>query len=662
MKKIQKITVLGAGSMGAQIAALAAEAGYTVICRDIEDKFLQRGKDTLNAIYDNRINKGRMTEAAKKDIFSRLSFLVDLKEAVKDADFIIEAIPEIMDLKKSVLKEVTALCPDDTVFATNTSSLSITEIAEAGKHPELVVGTHYFNPPSRMTLLEVIRTDKTTQDALKMTDEVAVKMGRAVVNCLDTPGFVANRIFTNMANEADWAIAQGEAKDAFEVDSAIKYKLGLPMGMLELQDTLGGGSIDTQMHVMEYFAEMWGKSYGPAPVLAKCFKAGDYGKKTGKGYYDWSDGQANEIPMNAGAGFDPVRVLAGSVNEAAKLLEMKATTKDEIDTAMLLGLNYPRGILRMADSFGIDVIVNELDRLYNTYKKAPRYKASRVLTNLVKEGKLGRKTGQGFYSYGPGEYEMIKVDVDAETRVGTLTLNRPTKANAFVADMVAEFDKALTELEADADVRCVVITGAGANFSGGADFAAFASGEVDAAMNFSEAPHDILTRIETYSKPVIAAINGAAMGLGLELAVSCDIRIMNKSAIVRLPELTLGLLPGAGGTQRVGRLIGWARAKEMILLADQLNADKALEWGLVNMVAEPKEFQKTVADVAAKLAAGAPLAQKYAKGLLYYGAQADQRTALYLEAAISGEIGMTKDLNEGITAMNYRRNPDFKGK
>ena len=662
MKEIKNVTVLGAGSMGALISALAAEAGYKVKIRDIEEKFLDRGKETLNSVYDRRISQKRITEEDKKKIFDRMTFLVDIKEAVKDADIIIEAVPEIMDLKKSVLKEATALCPVDCVFATNTSSLSIAEIATAAKNPGNVVGTHYFNPPSRMTLLEIIKHPKTSKTAIDIAEKVAIAMGRAVVHVTDVPGFIANRIFCNMSNEADWALAQGEARDAFQVDSAIKYKLGLPMGMLELQDTLGGGSIDTQFHVMEYFGETMGKSYGPAPILEKCFKAGNYGQKTGKGYYDWAKGKNNEIPMDAGADFDPIRVLATAVNEGVKLIEMKATTMEEIDTAVLLGLNYPRGIFRMADSVGLDNIVNEIDRLYKKYKKEDRYKICPTLTKLVKQGKLGRKTGQGFYSYGPGEYEMIKVDVNAETKVGTLTLNRPTKANAFVADMVAEFDIALTELEANENVRCIIITGAGANFSGGADFAAFASGEVDAAMNFSEAPHDVLTRIETYSKPVIAAINGPAMGLGVELAVSCDIRIMNKSAIVRLPELTLGLLPGAGGTQRVGRLIGWARAKEMILLADPLNADKALEWGLVNMVAEPKEFQKTVASVAAKLAAGAPLAQKYAKGLLYYGAQADQRTALYLEAAISGEIGMTKDLNEGITAMNYRRNPKFTGK
>ena len=606
MKNVKNITVLGAGAMGAQIGALAAEAGFNVKIRDIEEKFLERGRNTIVEMYDRRISRNRLTEAAKKDYMSRMTFLVDLKEAVKDADFIIEAVPEIMDLKKSVLKEVTALCPADCVYATNTSSLSITEMSTAAKRPEMVVGTHYFSPPSRMSLLEIVHGDRTGQETIKIAEKVATDMGRDVVHVKDVPGFVANRIFCNMANEADWALAQGEGKSALEIDSAIKYKLGLPMGMLELQDTLGGGSIDTQFHVMEYFGETMGKSYGPAPILQKMFKEKNYGKKTGKGYYDWSGGNANEIPMNAGINFDPIRVLATAVNEAAKLIEMEATTREEIDTAMLLGLNYPRGILRMADSTGLDKIVNELNRLYEKYNKEDRYKACSVLTNLVKKGKLGRKTGEGFYTYGPGEYEAVKVEINKEKKVGRLILNRPSKANAFHADMMAELGKALGELEKDESVRCIVITGAGANFCGGADFAAFASGEMDAAFNFSEAPHEVFTRIETYPKPVIAAINGPAIGGGLELALACDIRIMNKTAMVRLSELTLGLLPGAGATQRLGRLIGWARAKEMILLSDPVMADKALAWGLVNYVAEPKEFNKFVDDIAARLAGGAP--------------------------------------------------------
>jgi enoyl-CoA hydratase / 3-hydroxyacyl-CoA dehydrogenase len=464
-----------------------------------------------------------------------------------------------------------------------------------------------------------------------------------------------------MCNEADWALFQKEGKTAFEIDSAIKYKLGLPMGMLELQDILGGGSIDTQYHVMEYFGTMLGKSQGPAPILTKLFKANNFGKKTGKGYYDWSSGQSNEIPMNAGFGFDPIRVLAPAVNAAAALLEIGATTREEIDIAVLLGLNYPRGVLRMADSVGLDTIVAELDRLKKKYRAA-RYKASSVLTKLVKQGKLGRKTGEGFYRYGPGEYEFVKLDITKETRVAKLILNRPNRANAFNADFMTEINKALTELEENDEVRCIVITGAGANFSGGADVSAFATGQVDDALRFSEAPHDVFTRFETCSKPVIAAINGPAIGGGLELALACDMRIMNTKAQLRLPELTLGLLPGAGATQRVGRLIGWGRAKEMVLMSDPVMADKALAWGLVNATAEPDKFESVVNDIAKKLADGAPLAQKLAKGLMYYGAQADQRTALFLEASVSGDIAITQDLNEGITAMSYRRRPTFTGK
>jgi enoyl-CoA hydratase/3-hydroxyacyl-CoA dehydrogenase len=660
MKEIRNITVLGAGNIGAQIGALAAEAGYNVKIRDIEEKFLERGRQIVEELYDKRIRRGGFTEAEKKDNMSRLHFLVDLKEAVKDTDFIIEAVPEIMDLKKSVLKEVSESCPKDAVFATNTSSLSIAEIATAAERPEMVVGTHYFNPPSRMTLLEIVHGDKTGEEAIKIAEVVAKAMGRAVVHVKDVPGFVANRIFCMMANEADWALAQNEGKSTFEIDSAIKYKLGLPMGMFELQDILGGGSIDTQYHVMEYFGTTLGKSYGPAPILEKLFKEGNYGKKTGKGYYDWSSGQTNEIPMNAGVGFDAIRVLAPSVNAAATLIEMGATTREEIDTAVLLGLNFPRGVLRMADSTGLDRISAELNRLYDKYKEE-RYKASPVLTKLVKQGKLGRKSGEGFYSYRPGEFEFVKLNINTETRVARLILNRPHRANAFNYDFLTEINEALDELEKRDDVQCIVITGAGANFCGGADFAVFASGKMNEALVLSELAHDVLTRFEISPKPIVAAINGPAVGGGLEIALACDIRIMSPRAQLRLPELTLGLIPGAGATQRLSRLIGGARAKEIVLLSEPVMADKALEWGLVNYVAEPDKFEALVDEIAGKLASGAPLAQKLAKTLLYYGAQADQRTALFVEASASANIALTKDLNEGITAVQNRRQGKFSG-
>ena len=660
MKEIKNFVVIGAGAMGAQLAALAAESGFNVKIRDIQEKYLQRGRQIIEDMYAKRIKRGGFTDGQKKEVMGRISFLLDLKEAVGDADYILEAVPEILDLKQKVFKEISEICPPDAVLATNTSSLSITEIARPVKGPERVVGTHYFNPPSRMLLLEIIKGEKTGPEAIALADVVGKKMGREVVHVKDVPGFLVNRIWVTMANEADWAVAQGEAKSMLEVDSAIKYKMGLPMGLLEIDDILQDGAIDTRYHVLDYMGQTLGKSYGPGPLATQAFKAGHYGKRSGQGFYEWSPGKTNEIPMNAGAAFDTIRILAIGVNEAAKLVESGSTTKEEIDRGVLLALNYPRAIFRMADSVGLDRVVAELKRLENTYHEE-RYKCCALLTDMVARGKLGRKTGEGFYSYGPGEYEFVKVEVNKDTKIARLVLNRTYRANALNLDFIIDIGRALDDLEKRDDARCVVITGAGANFSGGADVSSFAAGKIEAVMVFTEAGQNLSTRIETYPKPIIAAINGPAMGGGFEMVLACDIRIMSKKAQLRLPELNLGLTPGLGGTQRLIRLIGAARAKEMVLLAEPVMADKALEWGIVNFIAEADQFEALVEETAKKLANGAPLAQKMAKAAFYYGSQADQRTGLFIEAAVSGDLMFTRDLNEGLTSMNYRRPPKYTG-
>jgi enoyl-CoA hydratase / 3-hydroxyacyl-CoA dehydrogenase len=661
MKEVKNFVVLGAGAMGAQIGALAAEAGFNVKIRDIEDKFIQRGKSIIEGNFDKRVQRGRLTEDAKKQIMGRITFLTDLKEAVKDADYVIEAVPEILSLKQKVFGEASALSPAETVYATNTSSLSITEIAKGAKYPERVVGTHYFNPPAVLMLLEIIQGEKTSADTIAIADFVGKKMNREIVHVKDVPGFLVNRIWLMLGNEAEWAIVQGEAKNPFQVDSCARYKLGLPMGLLEIDDVIQGGSIDTRYHVLDHFRETLGPSYGPPPLTEKAFKAGNFGKRTGKGYYDWSAGQANEIPMNAAGDLDPIRLLANGVNECAKLIETDATTKEEIDKGVLLGLNYPRGILRMADSFGIDKIVNELNRLFNAYHEE-RYKASPLLVKMVAEGKLGRKTGQGFYSYGPGEFEFVKLDINTTTRVAKLILNRTYRANALNYDFLLEIGKALTELESRDDVRCVVITGAGANFCGGADVSTFASQDLSVVMKFTEAGQDLFTRLETYAKPVIAEVNGPAMGGGFEMVLACDLKVISKKAQLRLPELTIGIAPGFGGIQRLARQVGVTRAKEAVLLADAITPEKALDWGIVNAVVDADKLDAAVEEMAKRLAGGPPLTQKLAKAAFYYGMQADQRTGLFIEAATSGDIMFTKDVNEGLTSMNYRRAPKFIGK
>jgi enoyl-CoA hydratase/3-hydroxyacyl-CoA dehydrogenase len=281
---------------------------------------------------------------------------------------------------------------------------------------------------------------------------------------------------------------------------------------------------------------------------------------------------------------------------------------------------------------------------------------------MVVDGKLGRKSGQGFYSYGLGQFEFVVVNIDSTSRVAKITLNRANKANALNYDFLQEIDKALTELENRTDVGSVVITGMGSNFCGGADVSTFASQDLNVLLPFTEVGQNLFTRIETYSKPVIASINGPAIGGGFELVLACDLRVMSKKAQLRLPELTLGIVPGLGGIQRLVRQVGVTRAKEAVLLSDSIPPEKALDWGIVNSTVEPDKLDAVVMEIARKLAAGPALAQKMAKAAFYYGQQADQRTGLFMEAAAAGALLTTKDVNEGLTSMNTRRDTKFTGK
>ncbi|MCK9364890.1 MAG: 3-hydroxyacyl-CoA dehydrogenase NAD-binding domain-containing protein [Syntrophales bacterium] len=657
---VKKVVVLGAGAMGHGIAQVAAMAGYKVVLRDINEEFVQRGYQRIKEDLERRVKKGRMAEAQKNDLLAAITPIVDLKKAVKDADIIVEAVPEIMKLKHEVLSEAAKLCPKKTVFATNTSSLSITEIAKVLDDPGRVVGLHFFNPVPVMKLVEIIYGEKTDEKSVQIIEAFTKKLGKTSIYVRkDVPGFVVNRIFVPFSNEAAWVLHNKEVATPFEVDAAIKYRLGLPMGMLELLDVLGNGAIDVQYHVSNYFKETIGESWGPPTNLTELFKAGLLGKKSGKGFYDWSDpANKNEIPLSAGRTFDPLRVVVIAINEAANLLVDKVATKSDIDVGTLLGLGFPRGILRMADDIGLDVVVDELNRLYAKFKEA-RYKASSLLVKMVKEGKTGRKAGQGFYS--AAEPENIKFAVD-DKMVATLTLNRPQRANALNLAFLDEINAVLDVVEKDVNIRCLIITGAGKNFCAGADMSGFASGIPGDMMRFSDRGHEVFTRLETLSKPVIAAINGAAMGGGLELALACDLRIMSSKAFVQLPEVNLGLFPGWGGTQRLPRLIGMGKAKQAIFMTEKIDAQKALDYGLANFIAEPEGFAEFVQKTAETLSKTSPLGLKMAKKIMYYGAQADQRTGLFLEGASSGDVCTTDDISEGITAFMNKRPAVYKGR
>ncbi|MDY6971495.1 MAG: 3-hydroxyacyl-CoA dehydrogenase NAD-binding domain-containing protein [Thermodesulfobacteriota bacterium] len=658
MPTLKTATILGAGAMGSQLGLLCAESGLDVKLWDISNEALDKGNELINTHLDRRVKKGRLTAEKKDDFLSRIEFTLDMKAATENTDYLIEAVIEDLDIKHKVLKEAHEHAPKHAVFGTNTSSTLITDIAAGIPEPERVIGVHFFNPPGTMKLLEVIYGDKTSKETAEITGQMGETLGREVVYCVkDTPGFVTTRLLGAIVNECVWAAEWGEA-DIIEIDAAVKYRLGMPMGMFELLDLLAGGGISVQYHVGKYLTEKLGDSYRNPPMVDKMFEQGHLGKDSGRGFYVWSDGKTNEVPFKLARNVDPIRFFAPLVNEAAKLVENGFMTKEDLDKAMIMGLGYPRGPLRMADSMGLDKIVEEVNRLRATHAEE-RYEVSPMLAELVSEGKLGRKTKEGFYSYGPGEFELITLDVDKETKVGTLTINRPQRANALNMDCFAEIAEALHIIEADDDVRCLVLTGVGRNFSAGADISMFASGDLDEMIHFVHPLQDLLTRFETLPKVVIAAINGACLGGGLELAIACDLRVAVEGALLGFAEGNLGLFPGSGGTQRAARLIGLARAKEMIFSAQPIQADKALEWGLVNTLANKSEFGEVVQKTAQAMADKACLAQGIAKRVMYYGEQCDQRTGVFLEGSSFPPVILSEAANEGITSFYYRRKPRF---
>jgi len=283
--EIKKVTVLGAGLMGHGITQVAAQtAKYEVYMRDIKQEFLDNGMRMVNDSLQRFLKKGEMTEAEVKQILSRIHPTLDLKEAVTDADLIIEAVTENPELKKKVLAEADSYAKQDAIIATNTSSISITELASATHRPEKFCGMHFFNPPQLMKLIEIIRGAKTSDETVNTIVEVTKNMGKEpVVVKKDVAGFVVNRILIPALNEAVALVDEGVAEPE-DIDKAIKLGLNWPMGPLTLLDYVG---LDTTLAITEVLEKELDPKYRASPLLRQMVRAGLLGRKSGKGFYDW---------------------------------------------------------------------------------------------------------------------------------------------------------------------------------------------------------------------------------------------------------------------------------------------------------------------------------------------------------------------------------------
>ncbi|GAB7008965.1 3-hydroxyacyl-CoA dehydrogenase/enoyl-CoA hydratase family protein [Halorubrum trueperi] len=667
LEDVQHVTVLGAGNMGHGIAEVAALAGYGVSLRDIEEELVQDGYDQIEWSLGKLAEKDRIGEDEAEAALDRIEPQVDLEDSLADADVVIEVVPEKMAIKKDVYGEVVEYAPEEAVFVTNTSSLSITEISEVTDRPERFCGMHFFNPPVRMDLVEVISGKHTSEETLELIEGFAESMGKTPVRVRkDSPGFIVNRILVPLMNEAAWIVDSGDATIE-TVDSTTKFDMGLPMGSFELADQVG---IDVGYHVLQYMHEVLGEAYRPCPLLVEKVESEELGKKTGSGFYDYEDGGA-QVPTDA---IDPAvrrRLLAVMANEVAGLVGNDVADASAIDRAVMLGAGFPDGPAKLADAEGLDELVDVLDELHEETGEA-RYEATDYLREAAEAGGFhgdGGVNGAEGQDGADGESDdpfagYDTLDVSVEDRVGRVVIDRPHRMNTISGELLDEFADAIDRLDAADEVRAILLSGAGDRaFSAGADVQSMAAGGADPihAVELSRQGQQTFGKLEESDKPVVAAIDGYCLGGGMELATAADVRVASERSELGQPEHDLGLLPGWGGTQRLAHIVGEGRAKEIIFTADRYEAETLAEYGFINDVVPDDELDERAWELVTQLAAGPPIAQKYTKRAMHAG-RTDAEAGLEVEAMGFGHVMNTDDLMEGITAFMGDGEPEFEGK
>ena len=559
---IRDIAVLGSGNMGSGIAQKSATEGFSVHMVDREEKWVQRGHETIERKLNDAIERRIFNPEQTEEIKSRIEGVVGHENISKDTDLVIEAVFEDFELKKEIFSSLDRICGENTILATNTSSLSVNELAQQVERKDRFVGLHWFFHPAQNRLVEIIPAETTSKETLHKVDQYCKAMGKVIIRSLDSPGFIVNRGFVPWLGEACRLLEEGVASAA-QIDSVCIAQYGIGLGPFGLMNLTGPA---IAVHASNYLSEQLSTTRFAAPENMTAIA--DSGAS-------WDIGDDSDCDEET-ARLIRERMMGQTFCVAAQIVAEGVGSIEDVDRGAKVGLRWGKGPFELANRVG----VKEAARMARDYAQ------------------LAELDLPEWFSERTEPFEFNFVNVDVEDGIATVLINRPEAMNALNVDVVRQLGEAIDELNGRQDINTIVLEGAGKAFVAGADVKFFVDkineDSFSEIESFTKDGHRVFDSIEASPHTTVALTNGITLGGGLELSLTCDYRIGTEKTLVRTPESSIGIFPGLGGTQRIPRICGIEAARFTVLAGNFIDAGTANALGLVTHLVDASEVTATV--------------------------------------------------------------------
>ena len=562
MRTIESIAIIGAGNMGSGIAQKSAQEHFDVQMVDREQQWVEKGQQTISDFLEEAIGRRIFSAPQVEEIKGRVVGVVGTENVASDTDLVIEAVFEDFGVKTEVFGTLDEVCNEHTILASNTSSLSVNDLAEAVARPDRFVGLHFFYHPAKNRLVEIIPAETTSQETLAAVEQYCKTMGKVVIVCKDRPGFVVNRFFVPWLNEACKLLEEGVGTTA-QIDAVARKAFRIGLGPFALMNLTGS---PIAMHSTDYLAAQLGTPrYSATQSLRELV----------------ADGRTWEIAEDEDCSEEAAKVirerLLGQVFAvSSQIVAEEICSMEDVDRGAKVGLRWALGPFEIANRIGVS-------------------EASRMASSYAEEAGLELPE---WFTERQEPFNFSYVDVVVNDSIATVRINRPEAMNALNVTVVSQLGEMLEQLNVRDDISTIILEGAGKAFVAGADVKFFVdkirADAISDIYDFTAHGHAVLDKLENSPQPTIALTTGLALGGGLELALACDYRVGTRRTQFRFPETSIGIYPGLGGTQRTPRICGIECARYAVLAGNFLDAPSAKALGLLTHLTEPSSIEAIV--------------------------------------------------------------------